>query len=368
MKKRMTLKEIAERAGVTAATVSYVVNDSAPISEKTREKVMKVIEETGYQTNLIAKGLRGGSTRLIGILAEDITVWHTAGIIDGINQAAEELNYNIILSNLRFNSKVGNRLEDVLKYKGDIDRAVNTLLSMQVDGIIYIAMHDREVGDLIGNIKKPLVCCYCYSVDKNIPSIRYDNEESFYQLTSKLIQYGHKKLGVIKGPNDSEASSLRLKGFRRAIKEHGISLPSAWDETGDWTYQAGMEATLRMLSRRDASGKITVLPESERPSSILAFNDEMATGVYNAAAKLGIRIPSDLSVTGFDDWSISANMMPPLTTIDRPLKKIGQQALEGVAEVINGESEKQHSILVLPNRIIERESVKIFENSEGNCK
>lgn len=358
MKKNMTLKEIAEKAGVTAATVSYVINDSARISEKTKEKVMKVIEETGYQTNLIAKGLRGGRTRLIGILAEDITVWHTSGIIDGINQAADELNYNIILSNLRFNSKIGNRLEDVSKYKGDIDRAVNTLLSMQVDGIIYIAMHDRNVSKLVRNIKIPLVCCYCYSEDEKVPSIRYDNEESFYQLTCKLIQYGHRKLGIIKGPEDSEASNLRLKGFRRAIKEHDIIIPSEWDEKGDWTYQAGMEATVRMFSRKDTDGNAEILPEDERPDAVLAFNDEMATGVYNAAAKLGLRIPAELSVTGFDDWGISANMLPPLTTIDRPLKKMGQKALEFVTDVINGNNEKQASVLVLPNRIIERESVR----------
>lgn len=358
MKKNMTLKEIAVRAGVTAATVSYVINDSARISEKTKEKVMKVIEETGYQTNLIAKGLRGGRTRLIGILAEDITVWHTSEVIDGINQAADEQNYNIILSNLRFNSKIGNHLEDVSKYKADIDRAVNTLLSMQVDGIIYIAMHDREVSDLIRSIKIPLVCCYCYSADGKIPSIRYDNEESLYQLTCKMIQYGHRRLGIIKGPEDSEASNLRLKGFQRAIKEYDITIPPEWHATGDWTYQAGMEATVRMLSRKDAFGNTEVRPEEERPDAVLAFNDEMAIGAYNAAAKLGLRIPADLSVTGFDDWWISANMMPPLTTIDRPLREMGKKALEYVTDVINGSIEGQDSVLVLPNRIIERKSVK----------
>ena len=171
----MTLKEIADLAGVSTATVSYVINHSAAVSEKTRIKVEKIIKETGYHSNMLAKSLRKNESRLIGIIVEDIKVAHTAYIIDGINEIAEKKKYNTILCNLRLLSKIGSRFEDISEYQEDIDHEINVLLSMQVDGIIYIGMHDRKISHVVKNSSIPVVYCYCYA-DGEGSSVRYNNE------------------------------------------------------------------------------------------------------------------------------------------------------------------------------------------------
>lgn len=150
----MTLKEIASMAGVSAATVSYVLNNTAQVSEETRKRVEKIIKETGYRSNILAKSLRTNESFLIGVIVEDITVWHTAHIIDGINEIAEARGYNTILNNLRLLSKIESQFEHISNFQKDIDKAVDVLIGMQVDGIIYVGMHDRKISHVLHDIKK----------------------------------------------------------------------------------------------------------------------------------------------------------------------------------------------------------------------
>lgn len=361
----MTLKEIAEQAGVTAATVSHVINNSAPVREETRQKVLKIIQESGYQSNMLARGLRGGKTKIIGVLVEDIAVWHTALIIDGINAVADEHGYNIILSNLRLNSKTGNQFSEIMSYRAEINKAANTLLGMQVDGIIYIGMHDREISHVLNHIAKPIVYCYCYTNDGEGSSVRYDNERCVYQMTMRLIEMGHRRIGVIRGRADSEPSRLRTNGFMQALQEKGIVLPEAWNEIGDWTYQSGMQAAMRMLAEVDDEGRSVLRSSEERPSVIVALNDEMAVGCYNAAAELGLSIPRDLSVTGFDNSELSQHMIPMLTTISRPLREMGSRAIELLRTEINHKGTEAYTSVVFPCQILERGSVRRFEHQEN---
>lgn len=354
----MTLKQIAKQAGVTAATVSHVINGSAPVSEETRKKVLKIIQESGYQSNILAKGLRGGKTKMIGVLVEDISVWHTAQIIDGINAVADQHRYNIILSNLRLNSKTGNKFSEIMSYKDDIDRAVGTLLAMQVDGIIYIGMHDREISHVLNHVSKPIVYCYCYTNDGEGSSVRYDNEKCIYSLTKELIEDGHQRIGIIRGREDSEPSQIRTKGFQRALAAYGMELQESWNEVGDWTYQGGRDAAIRMLTYVDKKNHRCLRSSLERPSAIVALNDEMAIGVYNAAAELGLSIPGDLSVTGFDNSELSQHITPMLTTISRPLCEMGGRALELLRTEINHDGTMPVTSVVFPCQIFKRGSIR----------
>mgnify|MGYP000997837282 FL=1 len=340
----MTLKEIASMAGVSVATVSYVLNNTAQVSDETRQKVEKIIKETGYRSNILAKSLRKNESCLIGVIVEDIIVWHTPYIIDGINEIAEATGYNTILSNLRLLSKIESQFEHISNFQKDIDKAVDVLIGMQVDGIIYVGMHDREIGHVIHNIKKPVVYCYCYT-DGEGSSVRYSNEKAAYQMTQMLIDNGHREFGVINGLKGSEPAGLRFKGFRRALQEAGIELRPENIECGNWKYQDGKEAAKRLLGKKDY------------PRAIVTMNDDMAVGVYDAARELGLNIPEDISVTGFDNADIARYLSPKIATVDRPLQEMGYRSMELLLNIINNSSVGDINI-TLPCTLIAGESVK----------
>lgn len=339
----MTLKEIASMAGVSVATVSYVLNNSVPVSAETRQKVEKIIKETGYRSNILAKSLRKNESRLIGVLVEDITVWHTAYIIDGINEIAEKRGYHTILSNLRLLSKIESQFDHISIFQKDIEKAEDVLAGMQVDGIIYVGMHDRKINDVLHDIKKPVVYCYCYTGEEG-SSVRYSNEKTAFQLTKKLIDLGHRKIGVINGLEGSEPASLRFQGFAQALSEHGIQMKEEYVTTGNWKFQEGKEAALKLLTL------------SDRPTAIVAMNDEMAVGVFDAARELGLEIPKDISVTGFDNADIIHHLSPKLVTVERPLQEMGYRSMEILLDNIAGISKEDVNI-TLPCRLTEGDSV-----------
>lgn len=353
----MTLKEIAKRAGVSTATVSLVLNDSPKISNPTKAKIREIIRETGYRSNRLAGSLRRSKTGLIGILVEDITVWHTALIIDGMNQYAEEHGCNTILSNLRLANKIDSHFNEISLYQKDIDQAVETLLSLQVDGIVYIGMHDRLIRNVMPKSDKPVVFCYCYTSEGEESSIRYDNEKTLRLLTEEIIRRGHKRIAAIHGKEDSEPAQLRKRGFHTAMQEAGLAVLKHWDERGDWNFQGGRDAAIRLLCRNPGETVRTVLPPDERPSAIVCMNDEMAVGVYNAAAELHLRIPEDLSVSGFDNADFAQHVTPALMTVDRPLHKMGYRALDLLLHKIQRKDDSATNV-VYPCTILPGQSVQ----------
>ncbi len=340
----MTLKEIAAMAGVSVATVSYVLNGSAKVGEETKKKVEKIIKETGYRSNILAKSLRQNKSFLVGVIVEDITVWHTAQIIDGINEIAEEQGYNTILSNLRLLSKIESRFDHISDFQKDIDKSLDVLIGMQVDGIIYVGMHDRKVEHVLHHINKPVVYCYCYS-DGEGSSVRYSNEKTMYQLTHMLIDNGHKEFGIIDGLANSEPACLRVNGVKSALNEVGIEVNETNIVRGNWTYEGGKKAAIEILSKENY------------PTTIIAMNDDMALGVYDAAKELGLKIPRDISVTGFDNANIVHHIAPRITTIERPLQLMGYRSMELLLDNINGKNYEDANI-TLPCMIIEGESIK----------
>ncbi|PPK81878.1 LacI family transcriptional regulator [Lacrimispora xylanisolvens] len=340
----MTLKEIASMAGVSVATVSYVLNNTAQVSDETRKKVEKIIKETGYRSNILAKSLRRNESFLVGVIVEDVTVWHTAYIIDGINEIAEARGYNTILSNLRLLNKIESQFDHISNYQKDIDKALDVMIGMQVDGIIYVGMHDRKISHILGNIKKPVVYCYCYT-DGEGSSVRYSNEKTVYHMTKMLIENGHREFGVINGLKESEPAALRYNGFLKALNEAGITMKEENITCGNWKYREGKEAAKKLLNK------------SDHPTAIVAMNDDMAVGVYDAARELGLKVPDDVSVTGFDNSDIIQYVTPRITTVERPLQEMGYRAMELLLENVSGVSVGDVSI-TLPCTLIEGESVK----------
>lgn len=339
------IKEISRLAGVSTATVSNVLNNSPKVTVETREKVLKVIKETQYQPNTIAKSLKVKRTNTIGVISEDITVFNTPEIINGIDEYSESCGFHIILNNLRLFKRLGNHYSGSAKYHKLIVETVQVLLSRQVDGIIYIGAHSRDVTGLIENISVPLVYTYCYSGDLHY-SINYDDEEAAYKIIQYLIDAGHSKIGVISGRYDSFQSQARFKGCQRALLDYNLMFNPSYMQSGDWERQSGYELGKKLLE----------LPDP--PTAIFAMNDIMASGVVDAALEMKMAIPRELSLVGFDNRECSSFLTPPLTTMALPLNEMGKNAAEILIGLIAGDAMKPVSNHInIKCKLIERQSV-----------
>lgn len=340
-----TIKDIAKKAGVSTATVSYVLNDNAQISKETRKKVLKVVKEMNYKRNNIAKSLRTNKTNTIGVIVEDMTVFNSPQIIDGINKYVENQGMHIVLSNLRLNKKIGNQYNRVKKYSEEIKETIDVLLTRQIDGIIYIGEHPRDVNSIISDVGKPLVYSYCYNSKKESYSVNYNDKKAAYQAVEFLINSGHKKIAVISGMTNSRSSLKRLEGYKKALQDNGLSSESGLIKNGDWEYESGCR-----LGRE-------IMQKKERPTALFAFNDLMAAGAIDGAESLGFKVPEDLSVMGFDNREFSRFSKPALTTMDLPLTEMGEKAAEILIKLIN-EEKIEFKDISLECALIKRDSVK----------
>lgn len=340
-----TIKEIARMANVSTATVSHVLNGTARISEKTKERVQKIIKGENYRPNSIAKSLKIRRTNSIGIITEDITVFNTPEIIDGINEYAEKYDYHIILNNIMLYKKVGNKYKEAARYTGMVRDIVDDLVSKQVEGIIYVGAHCRDVAGLIGDCPVPLVYAYCYSSSGTDASIYYDDETAAFELTKYLIDKSHRKIGVITGLPESVQCQERLKGYQRALFENNILFNPHYMKAGDWEFEKGYAAAKELMG------------QSDRPTAIFSMNDIMAGGVIEAANELGLNIPRDLSLVGFDNRECSWSYSPRLATMALPLKEIGRTAAETIIELLQGKSGTKGNTIKLQCSLIERKSV-----------
>lgn len=317
-----TIKEIAKRAGVSTATVSYVLNGTKKISTETVNRVNEVINELNYAPNTIAMNLRKGKTYTIGVITEDLRCFPTPEILNGIGEALEDANYQMVVHDLHLYGKIWPDYTKINQYKNRIEKGVQVLRQSMVSGIIYVCMHDRELNNLIRPLDIPLVYAYsnCTGEDS---FISYDDFNSAKSMVEYLIQLGHSNIGVICGFHHAYPTQARLHGAKLALEEKGLKLPEEYIRYGDFEYQSGYEQTLELLKLKNP------------PTAIFAMNDIMAAGSYKACAEMGIRIPEDISIVGFDNRDISRYLNPSLTTMGLPLQEIGKQALEALLESIS---------------------------------
>jgi len=338
----ITIKEIAKQANVSVATVSYVLNNSGSVSEETRKRVLEIVDKNNYRANVVAKSLRTNTSNTIGVVVEDITVWNSSEIIKGISKFVEQKSKHLILTDLGLMSKIGSNFQDIAKYKNVINNEIKLLLSAQVDGIIYIGMHDREIDDVIDEIDKPILYTYCYTSDNKDSYISYDNIDISYKIAESFIKNGHKRIAVICGSYDAKPSYKRFCGFKKALDDYNVKLDSAYIKTANWDYEQGYQCAKELLN--------TIPP----PTAIFAMNDLMAAGVLKAARKLGVKIPEQLSVVGFDNRELSMFTWPALTTVKIPLLEMGFNAAKGIYKLIN--NEKIENKYILSCELIERDT------------
>jgi LacI family transcriptional regulator len=322
------MKEIAALAGVSVATVSYVLSGKKNVSPAKRERVLNAVRLTNYTPNAIAKSLRTSKTGIVGVLVEDICGLPVPEIMNGITRRLADGGYRALLNNLQLLDKLQNRYEQLSRHIDAVNRGIRLLEDARVDGIIYIAVHDRRIDEIRQPAGIPLVFAYADSADPGSISVTYDNRCSVQAVAGHLIALGHRRIGLIAGHTASTVTRARLEGFRAAMDAAGLNVPPEYIRWGDWEHRSGAEQGEALLS--------LAVP----PTAIIAMNDAMAAGCYAAAARRGLRIPDDLSVTGFDNQQFSDYLIPPLTTVALPMRQIGLTAaqhllwrLEGRADV-----------------------------------
>ena len=337
------MRDVALLAGVSTATVSHVINGSKNISADTTERVLQAISQVNYKPNTLAKSLRMGQSHTIGVLVEDIRGLPVASIVSGISETLAKGGYKTILHDLHLLEKLYNQYEQIGSYRQRINDGLSLLQSANVDGIIYVAMHDRHLDYLFDEMDIPLVFAYSHGTEKDT-YITYSNRDSAADIIRFLIGKGHKHIAVIAGHPHSYPTAQRLLGIQMAMQQVGLSLPQEYIRYGNWEYESGMVQT----------GELLRLPI--RPTAIFAMNDLMAAGCMAVLTSEGLRIPQDIAVAGFDNREIAEYLQPPLTTVALPTTEIGVQAALHIIDMIS--NPRIHPAREIINcSIVERASV-----------
>jgi LacI family transcriptional regulator, galactose operon repressor len=314
---RATIRDVAERSGVSITTVSHVLNEVAGkrVSAKTRERVLLVAEELRYAPNQLARGLRTQRTRMIGFLSDRVSTTPFAGrMILGAQQAAAEAGSLLVL----LNSGGDPELEE---------REVEALLERQVDGIVYASFYHRIVTPPRSLEGTPVVLLDARTADGSISSVVPDEVGGSRAAVEELLAAGHRHIGFINNCDDIPARSLRLAGFRQASEVYGVP------------FDGSLVVERQSNAAGGFSGAIDLLTRATRPTGLFCFNDHMAMGVYQAASTLGLSIPDDVSIVGFDDQElISDSLLPGLTTVALPHHEMGRWAVRDLLKQIDAHS------------------------------
>jgi len=346
----ITIKDIAREAGVSTATVSYVINGTKPVKSERRQRVLDVISRTNYQPNRVAKSLRTKKTNIIGVLVEDILDFPTVGIINGISEYIDKTDYNILLNDLRMLDSLFNQYDQIIHQKDKINKALSFLVyGAKVDAVIYVGMFNRDITGIIPNINKPIIVAYSKSSDEHICSVNHANEDAAADLTRHLTDNGHERIAVITGLVHTAPSQERQKGINKAFKEAGLILDSALVRNGDWERSSGYTCMKDLLKSHN---------QDTLPTAVIAMNDLMAIGAMDAIREANIRVPEDISVVGFDNREVSNFVYPRLTTVEFDLNSIGYTAAEIATQKLDGiEKYAGSQNITIPSKVIKRETV-----------
>ncbi|RVC55872.1 MAG: LacI family transcriptional regulator [Mesorhizobium sp.] len=325
-----TIADVARYAGVSVATVSHVMNRTRHVEPETAERVRAAIAALRYSPNSLARSLRRGETKTIGLLLPDNSNPFFASVARQIEDAGFVAGYTVILCN-----SDGNAEKE--------ERYLSVLMAKQIDGLIFAGSSDHAgvFSRLAPDVPAVLLDREIHSV--HVDSVLVDHDHGGYLAGQYLVGLGHKRIGVIGGPRDSSSSPARLRGFTRALQEAGVDLPASAVVDSDYHFAGGRLAMERLL---------TQAPDI---TAVFACNDLMAMGAVTALRSRGLRVPDDMSMIGFDDIPYAVTTWPPLTTIAQPVEKIGTRAVSLLLERVAEPAAHSRREILMPV-LVERES------------
>jgi LacI family transcriptional regulator len=319
-RKRITIKDVAQAAGVSTQTVSRVMNKFSYVSEETRQRVETVVEQLGYYPSTLARSLIQQRSYTLGVVMFGLKYLGPSRTLNGVADKADELGYMLLMKELdNFNT---NR----------IDNVIDSLLARQVDGIVWVA---PEIGDnhawvdeRMDKISVP-VLFLAMQPRNGISSVSTDNFQGAVAAVQHLLDYGRKKIGHISGPLSWWEADERKRGWRETLLAAGLDASEQYCAEGNWSSASGEQAFSQLLAS---------FPGID---AVFVANDQMALSVLREANRRGIRIPEQLAVVGFDNIPESAYFYPSLTTISQDLQLLGEQAVQTIVKMIQARQGNQ---------------------------
>jgi len=327
--KPITINDIAHLAGVSKKTVSRVINDVPTVNNEIRERVNDVIKKTGFKPNPQARGLAFRKSFLIAMIYDNPNATFIVGMQAGILEALRGSGFELIVHECQRRSP--RFIADVREFVERQQPHGVVLLPPVSENPLMIAML-HEVGCPHSSVAAAPIEAATHKVVSR-------DHDAAAEVATHLAALGHQRIAIIAGPEGHRSAKERLMGFTDALHRRGLKLPTELIAQGAYTFDSGVEAGTKLLSL------------SARPTAIFATNDEMAAGVFQAAHRLGISIPEQLSVVGFDDNPIASRLWPPLTTICLPIRAMARFATMPLINPDIGRAQKEPA-LVVPNLVI----------------
>lgn len=329
----MTIKDVASKAGVSVTTVSHVINKTRFVSEELVQRVLSAMEELNYQPNTLARSLRMGETKTIGLIIPDNSNPFFAEVSRTVEDIGFERAYSVFLCNS------DGLVEKEAAY-------IHMLITKQVDGVVFIPASDSQSHLLSLSARGiPVVVVDRDMPDLNADVVLVDNEQGGYDATRYLIELGHKKIACITGPSQLAPSAARANGYRRALQESGLPVRSEYIVPGDFRARGG----------ETAMDSILKLPEA--PTAVFSCNDLMAIGALRTLRKHNIKVPQQISIIGFDDIDIASEIVPALTTVAQPAVDLATCAADLlIARLQKSQASVEFKRQVLNARLVIRDS------------
>ena len=326
-----TMKDVAEQAGVSTATVSRALMNPEKVSASTRQKVDQAVMAVGYSPHAMSRNLKRNESRTILVIVPDICDPFFADLIQGIEHTAAKSGYLVLIGDCAHQ----NQQEKTF---------INLIITKQIDGMLLLG------SDLPFDASKeeqrnlpPMVMANEFAPELELPTVHIDNLTAAFEAVHYLLKLGHQRIACIAGPKHMPLCQYRSQGYVQALRRNGMSVESGLTVHGDFSYESGAQAVIELMS----------LPTP--PTAIFCHNDVMAIGAMFQAKKMGLNIPRDLSIVGFDDIKASQFTDPPLTTVAQPRFQLGRQAMLLLLEQLQG-NPGQNGSLLLDSELIVRES------------
>ncbi len=319
-KKRVTIKDVAQAAGVSTQTVSRVMNKYSYVSGETRQRVEAVVQQLGYNPSALARSLSQQRSYTLGVVTFGLKYIGPSRTINGIADKADELGYMLLMKEIdKFNTN-------------KIDGVIDSLLARQVDGILWVA---PEIGDNHSWVERQKekntvpVLFLAMKPRNNISSVSTDNFQGAVMAVQHLLSCGRKKIGHISGPPSWWEADERKRGWRETLSAVGFDTSDYCCAEGNWSSASGEQAFIHLMEK---------FPDLD---AVFVANDQMSLGVLREAIRRGIRVPEQLAVIGFDNIPESAYFYPSLTTIYQDLQLLGEQAVQSIVEMIQARQDNQ---------------------------
>ena len=341
-KKRVTIKDVAQAAGVSTQTVSRVMNKFSYVSGETRQRVETVVQQLGYHPSTLARSLIQQRSYTLGVVTFGLKYIGPSRTLNGIADKADELGYMLLMKEL--DDYTINRIDDV----------IDSLLARQVDGILWVA---PEIGDnhawideRLDKIPVPVMFLAMQSRE-GVASVSTDNFQGAVMATQHLLDCGRKKIGHISGPLNWWEADERKRGWRETLTAAGLDASEQHCAEGNWSSASGEQAFIQLLE---------TFPDMD---AIFVGNDQMALSVLRETCRRGICVPEQLAVVGFDNIPESDYFYPSLTTISQDLQLLGGQAVQNIVEMIQGRQENRpviaQSKFIQPTLVVRESSKRV---------